>query len=527
MPPAGQPEKWTTKWSGDRARYVLFAAAVLLFLGASVLANQALRALIDSDDALDHTQSIDIVADRLALELYRSELTARDYQRRGEPRDLELYQATSAATLEDLEQLHRLTSGYPEPRQRLDDIRPRIAETMAIIAAVTRPSAPGVFSSPLFNAQIERMAVLTGQIIGELDAINDQERQLYRGRREAAIGNGRLAQFAIVATTGVSGLSLCIVLYFMSVEIRRRRAAEADLAGLNQRLEDRVQAQTADLSLAFETLRRETSTRHAAEIRLRELQRDLVRASRLTAMGQLGAMLAHEINQPLTATMNYLHIARTMLEADSPGGAARVPEMLEKAGQQTIRAGEVVQRLRDYIGKRETQQTPVSLPAMIDDARTLAMTGAKPGDVSLRINLDPAARMVAVDRAQIQQVLVHLMRNAIEAMADSERRELLVSTALRGAGIVEIAIADSGEGLHEEVRRHLFAPFVSTKANGLGLGLSTCQSIVEAHGGTINAEARPGGGTVFRFTLQGETSRTPLSAPESAPELKVRNGTAS
>ncbi len=523
MPAAGHREKWTTRWSGDHARYAVFAASVLLFLGVSILANQALRALIETDVVLDHTQSMVVVADRLTLDLYRSELAARDYQRRGEPRDLELYQAASTAIPQNLEQLRRLTSDYPQ-QQHLDGVRPLIDETMAIIAALTRSFAPEAFSSPLFNAQIERIAVLSRQIVSELDELIDQEGQLYRGRRKAAIDNGRLTQLAIIATTGVSGLALCAVLYFMTAEIRRRRAPEADLAHLNRRLEDRVQAQTADLTQALETLRRETDTRQGAEIRLRELQRDLVRASRLTAMGQIGAMLAHEINQPLTAVLNYLHIVRTLLTAESLDGAARISEILEKAGQQTVRAGAVVQRLRDYIGKRETQQAPESLPAMIDDARTLAMTGAKPGEVSLRINLDPAARMVAVDRAQIQQVLVHLMRNAIEAMADSRRRELLVSTALRGEGMVEIAVADSGEGLSEEVRRHLFAPFVSTKPNGLGLGLSTCQSIVEAHGGKINAETRPGGGTVFRFTLHAETSRTPLSAPETGQEPKTGTG---
>ena len=160
------------------------------------------------------------------------------------------------------------------------------------------------------------------------------------------------------------------------------------------------------------------------------------------------------------------------------------------------------------------------------DARTLVMAATLPDKVSVRINLDPAARTVVVDRAQIMQVLVNLMRNSIEAMAASDRRELIVSTALRAAGVVEIAVADSGPGLSEEIRRQLFTPFVTTKPDGLGIGLSVCQSIVEAHGGKINAETRPEGGTIFHFTLQGDSPRTPLSAPQDEEERAARPGSA-
>lgn len=526
MPVAGPRTSWIMRSAGDRARYAVFAIAVFLIIGASLLANQALRALIEAGDALDRAQSIMILADHLPLDLRRCELAARNYARDGEARNLDLYRATSAAIPAELAQLRLLTADHPEQQRRIEEIEPLVRESLALIAAFSEASTPEFFSTPLFSAQIRRREALADAIGNTIGELIDEESNLYRGRRATATDNARSTQFAVTGGIGISALALCAVLYFMTVEIRRRRVAEGDLAGVNLRLEDRVRAQTADLTGAIETLRRETEVRRSAEQRLRELRRELVRASRLTAMGQIGAMLAHEINQPLTAIMNYLHGARGMLAPERADAAARVPEMLQKAEQQAIRAAQVVQRLRDYIGSRKTHQAPESLPEMIEDARTLVMAATLPDKVSVRINLDPAARTVVVDRAQIMQVLVNLMRNSIEAMAASDRRELIVSTALRAAGVVEIAVADSGPGLSEEIRRQLFTPFVTTKPDGLGIGLSVCQSIVEAHGGKINAETRPEGGTIFHFTLQGDSPRTPLSAPQDEEERAARPGSA-
>ena len=513
---------WAAASASDRIRYVVFLVAVLMILGGAILANRTLRALMDTGGARDHAQATINVANRLAIDLRRAELAARNYARSGEPGNRDAYRGAAKSAVDDLASLSGLVAEQPEQRQRLEEIAPLMTETLAIVAVLTLPSAAEPLKPERLNAQIQRSDALAEALGIKLDELIAAEDQTYRAKQQAAVSKATLTQVALLGTTGFSALAICWILYRMTLEIRRRRAAEAGLSELNSQLANQVEAQTADLSKTLETLRRETAVRRAAERRLRELQLELVRASRLTAIGQVGAMLAHEINQPLTATLNYLHGAAGILKTEQPGMAARLPDLLERAEQQTIRAAAVVQRLREYVGRRETHQAAEALPDMIEDARALALA-ANGTDVSVRINLDPAARVVVVDRAQIVEVLVNLMRNALEAMADSERRELVISTALRAEGIVEVAVADSGSGLPEQIRRQLFAPFISTKPDGLGIGLSSCQAIVEAHGGNISAERRAEGGTVFRFTLHGQSPRTPLSGPIDASGAQSRS----
>jgi len=148
-----------------------------------------------------------------------------------------------------------------------------------------------------------------------------------------------------------------------------------------------------------------------------------------------------------------------------------------------------------------TEQRPEDLPAVIEEAVALASASVKTADVALGTRLDPDAVRVAADRVQIQQVLFNLVRNAVEAMQQSPRREVMIATAPGAAGLIEISVADTGPGLAPEVRANLFRPFITTKGNGMGIGLSVCRSIVEAHGGRLWSEDNPAGGTVFRFTL--------------------------
>jgi two-component system sensor kinase FixL len=217
-------------------------------------------------------------------------------------------------------------------------------------------------------------------------------------------------------------------------------------------------------------------------------------------MGEMASTLAHEINQPLSAIANYLKGSRRLLEGNE--AAAPVREAMEKANEQALRAGEIIRRLRDFVSRGETERRVESLPKLIEEASALALVGAKEHDVRVRFAFDPEADLVMADRVQIQQVLLNLMRNAIEAMAASPRRELTLTTSLLRDRMVEVAVADTGPGLADEVTRQLFQPFVTTKRHGMGVGLSISRTIVDAHGGKITAEPNPGGGTVFRFTLR-------------------------
>jgi two-component system sensor kinase FixL len=248
---------------------------------------------------------------------------------------------------------------------------------------------------------------------------------------------------------------------------------------------------------------RDLTEQQLTESRLRELQSEVTHMSRYTALGEMASTLAHEINQPLTAISNYLKGCQRLL-ADIDGEVAPVlREALGKAADQALRAGQIIRRLREFVARGESEPRTESLPKLIEDASTLALIGARENGVSVSRRLDPRADLVFADRIQIQQVLVNLIRNAIESMVDgSADRRLEVATAAGGRGTVEIAVADTGPGLAPEIARHLFQPFMTTKRKGMGLGLSICRTIVEAHGGKIWVEDRAGGGTVFRFTLR-------------------------
>jgi signal transduction histidine kinase len=234
--------------------------------------------------------------------------------------------------------------------------------------------------------------------------------------------------------------------------------------------------------------------------RIRDLQAELFRASRLSAMGEMAASLAHELSQPLGAATNFIGAARLALRNDAPDAAANALSRLDKASQQAVRAGAILRRIRDFVGRRETEKQIVTVPELVEDAVALALVGIRDPRLRMRYDLDPAAPAVVVDRIQIQQVLFNLLRNALEAMAGDGPREITLASRATDEGKVEIAVADTGPGLGAD-RESLFNTFVSSKAEGMGIGLSICRTIVEAHGGRIWAENRTGGGAVFRFVV--------------------------
>ncbi len=241
---------------------------------------------------------------------------------------------------------------------------------------------------------------------------------------------------------------------------------------------------------------RDLTERQERERRLNELQSELVHVSRLTELGQMAAALAHEVNQPLTAMANYLNGVRRLLAAGRQDSALQA---MDRIAEQAERARQLIQRLRAMVRKGETEQRPEDLAKIIEEASALALVGVGSA-LKLEIHVAPDAAAGVIDKIQIQQVLLNLMRNAAEAMAGQAHRALTVSTARLGDR-VEISVGDNGPGLPETVRTRLFQPFVTTKPSGMGVGLSVCRTIVEAHGGELRAEDLPGGGTVFRLTV--------------------------
>ena len=242
---------------------------------------------------------------------------------------------------------------------------------------------------------------------------------------------------------------------------------------------------------------RDLSERQQTEARLQELQSELVHISRLTAMGEMASALAHELNQPLSAIANYLKGSHRLIAARTDPESLRVGEALDKAAEQALRAGEIIRRLRDFVARGETEMKEESLTKLVEEASALALVGAKQHGVRVRFDLDPRADRVFADKIQVQQVFLNLMRNAIEAMAEagSPRRELLLSSTRGDDGMVEASVADTGPGIADEIAAKLFQPFVTTKRQGMGVGLSISRTIIEAHGGSLWAEPNPGGGT--------------------------------
>jgi two-component system, LuxR family, sensor kinase FixL len=252
---------------------------------------------------------------------------------------------------------------------------------------------------------------------------------------------------------------------------------------------------------AFTGFIRDLTKRHQTEAQLEKVQSELIHASRLSDVGTLVSALAHELNQPLTAIANYTSTGRDMVGDDRPQTLQMLRDALDEAAKETVRAGLIIRRLRDFVSKGEMDLQILSLGKLMTDAAALGLLGARDQGVTWKIDIDPGIENVLADRVQIQQVMVNLIRNAIEAMEGSPIKELTLRSRCHLQNQVEISVTDTGHGLSEEVAAELFQPFVSSKPQGMGLGLSICRTIVEAHGGKLSVVENPDGGAIFRFTL--------------------------
>lgn len=350
---------------------------------------------------------------------------------------------------------------------------------------------------------------VAGNVIVELPTLGDADERLIHTAPLSAPGVGlrlRLQRYGkgfwawgqtllVVLCVGLV-LGMAWGMWLLNRHIQQRTAAEEALRRASEELERRVRERTADLEL-------EMAERQNAEERLRQHQDQLTHVARLSTMGEMAAGLAHELHQPLGAIAGYAEGGLLLLdrEKDSRDELRRA---LSEMSTQAQRAGRIIHRLRDFVSDRSSPKTTEDLRTLVDEVVELMEIEARQHGVAIETDLPSKLPPVLVDRIQIQQVLLNLIRNAMEAMQSSNGREQVVRvTAGRGGDDrIEIAVRDSGPGCEPAHRQQMFDAFFTTKPQGMGMGLSICRTIIESHHGRLwPSDNKAGRGLTMRFTL--------------------------
>ncbi|WP_437613796.1 ATP-binding protein [Sorangium sp. So ce834] len=274
-----------------------------------------------------------------------------------------------------------------------------------------------------------------------------------------------------------------------------------ELAAARASLELEVARRTEELRAANQRLERELELNRAAELKVRKAQEELAHLNRVSAMSELAASIAHELNQPLAAILSNAQAARRLL-GQAPPDIAEARAALDDIAADGRRAGKVIDRMRAMLRKGELSAVALDLGELVREVARLLASAALLAGATVRIELAPGLPRVRGDGIQLQQVLLNLLVNALDAVSrrPPEARLVVVRARTAGGG-VELSVADSGEGIPPADLERIFEPFFTSKAHGLGVGLAISRSIVEAHGGRLWAERGPGQGATFRCAL--------------------------
>lgn len=246
---------------------------------------------------------------------------------------------------------------------------------------------------------------------------------------------------------------------------------------------------------------RDLTEREESQARLNEAQSELARLARLNELGEMASTLAHELNQPLSTIANYVQGCIKLLDKIDTEPAGRMRGALSETAKQALRAGDIIRHLREFVTRGDTERLPEDIKNLVEEAGALALVGSKERGIRTIFDFGENIGMVIADRIQIQQVLINLMRNAMEAMRDSVVKELTVSIQNSGKDMLAVVVSDTGPGISDEIATQLFQPFVTTKPAGMGIGLSISKRIIESHGGSIEVRRNSRGGATFEFTL--------------------------
>jgi PAS domain S-box-containing protein len=299
-----------------------------------------------------------------------------------------------------------------------------------------------------------------------------------------------------------------------AVDISERVSAEEALQRAHDELERRVDERTQQLATTVEMLRSAMIERQRAEESVRQQQAELAHVLRMRTVEGMAAQLAHEINQPLSAVVNFARgLARRLSAPDLDVGSAQ--RVTDQISREALRAAAVVRRLRAFLRKDAPKKELCDSADVVREAIRLVDDDARRAGVALHLDLDPHVAKVEIDVVQIEQVLVNLLRNALEARDERSRgpHSIVVQTVATSAGGVEVRVRDDGPGLPVEDAQRLFEAFFTTKEKSLGMGLSISQKIVEAQGGALWGTANREGGATFTFTLPPAGAARSSSSP--------------
>jgi two-component system sensor kinase FixL len=238
--------------------------------------------------------------------------------------------------------------------------------------------------------------------------------------------------------------------------------------------------------------------KEAASAKLEELQRELAHISRVYEMSTLASTIAHELNQPLMAVVNFVQTSAELLRKGDPDHCAALTEAMEEAGRETLRAGDILRRLRAFLSRGDLEKTREDPGQLARDAIYFEAARARYRNIACDVECTPDLRPVLVERVQIQQVILNLVKNAVQSIGEDGKVCVIITSE---PGQLRVTVSDSGPGVPSERIARLFEPFSTSKTDGMGLGLPICRSIIEAHGGRIWHEPAPGGGASFIFTL--------------------------
>lgn len=444
------------------APWLLGATLLLLILIAGALSLNLLR-LRDSFASVQHTNEVLQVIAGIQRAVLEAESSERGFLLTGAEAYRTTYIQARGSLSGRVDRLQRLVSDNPPQINRTEELRLLTEVRMTQLDRVIElgPQREQEALDILEQARTDR---LTERIEANLSAMTGAEQNLLAQRQDQhdreSLGAALITALLLILAVGSAAIA--------AFQLEHQRAV---------------------------------ARQRSADQRLQELQAELLRVARLSTMGEMASALAHELNQPLAAVTSYVQGSRRLIEASGHSDAPRITAALDKAAQQALRAGAVIRRLRDFVGRGETDKTVESLRAIAEDALALASTVSRDQPVEVELALDATADAVFVDKIQVQQVFLNLIRNAFEAVRDQFERRLSIRSQSVADGMVEIAVADNGPGLDPLIRDRMFQPFATTKTAGMGIGLSISQSIVHAHGGSIAAESGPSGGTIFRFTL--------------------------